>query len=109
VHISQTTDELRGRKCGLSTALTDDLEPEEQREMEEDQDADEDVQEDVDMTDQQGDIEVSTSGSCEIDESLTMVPEFHRSVKCQTVGSQPLSAESTLVASVLTNSFADVS
>ncbi|KAG1843254.1 hypothetical protein C8R48DRAFT_780773 [Suillus tomentosus] len=64
VHISQTTDELRGRKCGLSTALTDDLEPEEQREMEEDQDADEDVQEDVDMTDQQGDIEV-----CEVSNS----------------------------------------
>ncbi|KAG1895103.1 uncharacterized protein F5891DRAFT_984551 [Suillus fuscotomentosus] len=56
-----TTDEPRGRKRGLSTALTDNLEPEEQREMEEDQDADEDVQEDVDMTDQQGDIEMSVS------------------------------------------------
>ncbi|KAG1868061.1 hypothetical protein C8R48DRAFT_771766 [Suillus tomentosus] len=54
----------RGRKCGLSTALLDDLKPKEQCEMEEDQDADEDVQEDVDMTDQQGDIEV-----CEVSNS----------------------------------------
>jgi hypothetical protein len=85
--IETVDDATRGRKRTLSTTSLDDLEPKEPREMEED-DADEyipdkdegaaeDEDEDVEMTDQQGDIiEVSTGGSCEIDESLTTIMDL---------------------------------
>ncbi|KAG2147839.1 uncharacterized protein EDB93DRAFT_1103922 [Suillus bovinus] len=78
MHINETVDDaMRGQKHTLSTTSLDD--PEEQCEMEEDQDANEhilDKDEDVDMTDQQSDMELSTGGSCEIDESLTTIMDL---------------------------------
>ncbi|KAG2127267.1 uncharacterized protein EDB93DRAFT_1109339 [Suillus bovinus] len=65
VHINETVDDaMREQKHTLSTTSLDDLEPKERYEMEEDQDANEhipDKDEDVDMTDQQGDMEMSVS------------------------------------------------